>query len=174
METILLIDPSEEGLLLVVEDAPALGPVPLHASNLKVGVPGDKEEVVIDHLLPHGLIYPCQGEVGAGKINLKISKSLHPKPLILSDPWRKSKSIDRATNSDTGGLNIHVAGVLGAGGDAVVLLDRQCWLSNWTAQAIALLRVNPEVLISFLRSLFQGAPSRTWRQEASLTWYQEI
>ena len=43
MEMILsfLIDPGEEGLLLVVEDAPALRPVPLHANNLKVGVPGD-------------------------------------------------------------------------------------------------------------------------------------
>merc|ERR1719318_2360066 len=46
-ELVLFIDPGEEGLLLIVEDAPSLGPVPLHASNLEVGVPGHKEEVVI-------------------------------------------------------------------------------------------------------------------------------
>ena len=32
---VLLIDPQEEGLGLVVEDASALGPVTLHTSNLK-------------------------------------------------------------------------------------------------------------------------------------------
>ena len=35
-QLILLVDPGEEGLLLVVVDAPALGPVPLHASGNQV------------------------------------------------------------------------------------------------------------------------------------------
>ena len=43
MEMILLIYPGEEGLLLVVEEAPALRPVPLHGSNLEVGIPGYEE-----------------------------------------------------------------------------------------------------------------------------------
>ena len=35
-QLILLVHPHEEGLLLVVVDAPALGPVPLHASGNQV------------------------------------------------------------------------------------------------------------------------------------------
>ena len=42
-ELVLLIYPGEEGLLLVVEEAPALRPVPLHGSNLEVGIPGYEE-----------------------------------------------------------------------------------------------------------------------------------
>ena len=35
-QLVLLVHPHEEGLLLVVVDAPALGPVPLHASGNQV------------------------------------------------------------------------------------------------------------------------------------------
>ena len=50
-ELVLLIDPSEESLLLIVVDPPALRPVPLHTSNSEVSVSRDKEEVVINKLL---------------------------------------------------------------------------------------------------------------------------
>ena len=40
-ELVLLVDPGEEGLLLVVEDAPPLRPVPLHTRHLQVLDEGD-------------------------------------------------------------------------------------------------------------------------------------
>merc|ERR1719402_2009374 len=50
-ELILLVDPDEEGLLPVVEDATTLRPVALHTSHLQVPVSGDEEEVVVNQLL---------------------------------------------------------------------------------------------------------------------------
>ena len=52
-QLVLLVHPHEEGLLLVVVDAPALGPVSLHAGGDQVLVPGNKEEVIVDQLLPY-------------------------------------------------------------------------------------------------------------------------
>jgi hypothetical protein len=51
-ELVLLVDPGQEGLLLVVEDAAALGPVPLHPARLQVLVARDEKKVVVDQLLP--------------------------------------------------------------------------------------------------------------------------
>merc|ERR1711934_138834 len=46
-QLVLLIHPHEEGLLLVVVDAPALRPVSLHTSSDQILVPGDEKEVII-------------------------------------------------------------------------------------------------------------------------------
>ena len=131
----------KEGLLLVVEDASALGPVPLHAGGLEVLVAGDEQEVVIHQLLSDGLLHPGEGEILAGEITLELGKgglheSLHLDPLLLGDAGAQAESLDAATHADPGGLDghvivdvaadlgrVHVTGVGGVGGDAVVLLD---------------------------------------------------
>ena len=55
-ELILLVDPGEEGLVLVVEDAATLGPVSLHPGSLEVLVSGHEEEMIIHQLLPDSLV----------------------------------------------------------------------------------------------------------------------
>ena len=67
-ELILLIDPDQEGLGFVVEDAAALGPVTLHAGYLQVGVSRHKEEMVIDQLLADLLIHAGQRVVVARQV----------------------------------------------------------------------------------------------------------
>jgi hypothetical protein len=67
-ELILLVDPDEEGLLGVVEDTSALGPVALHAGNGQVAVTGHKQEVVVHKLLADLLVHAGQGIVVAGKV----------------------------------------------------------------------------------------------------------
>ena len=50
-ELILLVDPDQEALGGVVEDATALGPFPLHTGGDQVLVSGNKEEMIIHKLL---------------------------------------------------------------------------------------------------------------------------
>ena len=67
-ELILLVDPDQEGLVSVVEDAAALGPVALHAGNLQVGIAGHEEEVVVDELLADLLVHSGQSVVVATQV----------------------------------------------------------------------------------------------------------
>merc|ERR1719367_1689290 len=138
---ILLVDPHKEGLGVIVEDSTALGPVTLHTSNSQVTVSGDEEEVVIHKLLPDGLVHAGEGVVGASQVTSQVLQGggeglLEVNSLLLGDSGRQAESINIATNTDTGGvdghisanvaldlLSVHVGGVLGIGGDAVVLLD---------------------------------------------------
>ena len=141
-ELVLLIDPGQEGLVLVVEDSATLGPVALHASDLQVGVARNKEEVVIDQLLADFFIHSSQGEVGAGKVSREVAKGLlhqifHSHPLLLGDSGGQTKAVNGTTDPDPagvhrgGGINValdfvhvHVTGVDGIGGDTMVLLDQ--------------------------------------------------
>ena len=138
---VLLVDPHEEGLGVIVEDATALGPVTLHTSNSQVAVSGDEEEVVIHKLLPDGLVHASEGVVGASEVTSQVLQGrgeglLEVNSLLLGDSRRQTESINIATNTDTSGvdgdisanialdlLSVHVGGVLGISGDAVVLLD---------------------------------------------------
>lgn len=140
-ELILLIDPQKEGLGGIVEDSTALGPVTLHAGNGEVGISGNEEEMIINKLLTNFLIHASEGIVFSSKISGKSGKSnlhevLNSNTLFLGDSGGKSESINGATDTDTGGVDghigvdvsgdlgdIHVRGVLGVGGDAMVLLD---------------------------------------------------
>merc|ERR1711962_176814 len=141
-ELILLVDPGEEGLVLVVEDAATLGPVALHAGDLQVGVARDKEEVVVNQLLPHLLVHASERVVGASKVALQVGESLlhevlNSNPLLLGDSRGKAKSVDGTTNPDPAGVHrgggvdvaldlvdVHVAGVGRVSADAMVLLDQ--------------------------------------------------
>ena len=141
-QLVLLVDPGEEGLVLVVEDATTLGPVALHAGDLQVGVARDKEEVVVDQLLPHLLVHASERVVGASKVALQVGESLlhevlNSNPLLLGDSRGKTKSVDGTTNPDPAGVHrgggvdvaldlvdVHVAGVGRVSADAMVLLDQ--------------------------------------------------
>lgn len=106
-ELILLIDPDKEGLVGVVEDATALGPVALHTGNLQVGVARHEEEVVIDELLPDGLIHASEGIVVAGEVTLeagegRLDKVLNTDTLLLGDSGGETESLDGTTNTDAG------------------------------------------------------------------------
>ena len=141
-ELVLFIDPGQESLVLVVEDATTLGPVTLHAGDLQVRVSGHKEKVVIDQLLPDLLTHACKGEVGAGQISLEVGKSLlhkvlHINPLLLGDARGETKAVNVPADPDPGRVDwgggvdgaldlagVHVAGVGGVCGNAMVLLDQ--------------------------------------------------
>merc|ERR1719431_2554627 len=142
-ELILLVDPDEEGLLCVVEDATTLRPVTLHTSNGQVPVSRDKEEVVVDQLLADLLVHASQrvvvsGKVGGEGLNCVRHQLLNSKTLVLGDSGRQTESIDGATNANSAGMDrdirvdvalnladIHVRGVLGGWADSVVLLDER-------------------------------------------------
>jgi len=138
---ILLVDPDQEGLGIIVEDSTALRPVTLHTSNSQVSVSADEEEVVINELLSDSLIHTSEWVVLASKISIESLKGrghhlLNVNSLLLGDSGGETESINITSNTDTGrvdwhsGLNVannflwvHVRGVLGISGDSVVVLD---------------------------------------------------
>merc|ERR1712114_49156 len=109
-ELIFLIDPDKEGLLVIVEDTATLGPISLHASNSQVSVSGHKEEVVINQLLADGLFHSSEWVILSSKFSSEGLHSirhqlLNSNTLLLGDSRRKAKSINGATNTDSGGVN---------------------------------------------------------------------
>jgi len=142
-ELILLVDPDKEGLGVVVEDATALGPVALHTGNLKIPVSGHEEEVVVDELLADGLVHSGEGVVLAGQVAAQLGQGaahqlLDVNALLLGDAGGQTEAVNVAADPDAGGVDghlgvdvavdlagVHVAGVLGVSGDAVVLLDQR-------------------------------------------------
>jgi len=138
---ILFIDPDEESLGGVVVDATTLRPVALHTCDLKVGVTGHEEEVVINELLADGLLHASQRVVVAGQVAGELAEGalhevLNADTLVLGDARRQTETVNAAANTDPDGLDwdfgvdvaldlldVHVGGVDGIGGDTVVLLD---------------------------------------------------
>jgi len=106
-ELILLVDPGEEGLGGIVEDASALRPVTLHASSDQVFVTRDKEEVVINQLLSVFLGHAQKRVVFAGQLTRQLAKctlheGLNCQSLLLGDSRRQTESINTASNTDPG------------------------------------------------------------------------
>jgi len=138
---ILLIDPDQEGLSLVVEDATALGPVTLHTSNLQVGVTRHEEEVVIDKLLADLLVHASEWVVGTSQVTLEPLQGsgdqlLNTNTLLLGDSGGQTESLDGAADTDPDGVDgdlgvdvavdlagVHVGNVLEVSGESVVLAD---------------------------------------------------
>jgi len=138
---VLLIDPEKEGLGVIVEDSTTLGPVTLHTSNSQVTVSRDEEEMVINQLLADSLVHASERIVLASEVASQLGQSgghhlLDVDSLLLGDSGRETESINVTSNTNTGGvdrdsrldvadnlLGVHVGGVLGVGGDAVVVLD---------------------------------------------------
>merc|ERR1719210_3130497 len=140
-ELVLLVDPDEESLVLVVEDATTLRPVTLHAGNSQVPVSGDKEEVVVNELLADLLVHASQRVVVSGKVrgeflDCVLHQVLNSKTLVLGDSRGKAKTINGTANTDSARVDrdilidvslnltdIHVRGVLGRWADPVVLTN---------------------------------------------------
>jgi len=140
-ELILLVDPDQEGLVSVVEDTTALGPVALHTSDLQVGVTRHEEEMVIDELLADLLVHAGQGVVGTSQVTRQfgegvLHESLNIDTLLLGDAGGKTESLDAATDADPAGVDgdislniasdlggVHVGGVLEVGSKTMVLAD---------------------------------------------------
>jgi len=138
---VLLIDPEKEGLGVIVEDSTTLGPVTLHTSDSQVTVSGNEEEVVIDQLLADSLVHASKRIVLASEVTGQLGQSrghhlLDVNSLLLGDSGRETESINITSDTNTGGvdgdsgldvaddlLGVHVGGVLGIGGDTVVVLD---------------------------------------------------
>ena len=101
----------------------------------------DEEEMVINKLLTDSLVHASEWVVLASKISFQLGQSighhlLNVDSLLLGDSGGKTESINITSNTDTGGvdwdsgldvannlLGVHVRGVLGISGDAVVVLD---------------------------------------------------
>ena len=97
--------------------------------------------MVVNELLAHLLVHPSQRVVGAGKVPGQLGQgvlhqALNCQPLLLCDARGETEAVNGATDPDAGGvdwhslvhvaldlLGVHVGGVLGGGGDAMVLLD---------------------------------------------------
>jgi len=140
-ELIFFIDPDEESLGSIVEDASALRPVSLHTSNSEVSVSRDKEEVVVDKLLSDLLVHSSQRIVLSSEVSSEGSSGtlhqlLNTNTLLLGDSRREAKAIDGTSDTDPGRVNwnirgnvainlgsIHVRSVLGVRRDSMVLLD---------------------------------------------------
>merc|ERR1719356_1046486 len=138
---VLLVDPEKEGLGVIVEDSTTLGPVTLHTSDSQVTVSGNEEEVVIDQLLADGLVHASKRIVLASEVTSQLGQSgghhlLDVNSLLLGDSGGETESINITSDTNTGRVDwdsrldvaddlfgVHVGGVLGIGGDTVVVLD---------------------------------------------------
>merc|ERR1719319_250087 len=173
-ELILLVDPDEEGLLSVVEDATALGPVALHAGNSQVPVSRHKQEMVVNKLLANLLVHSSQGVVLSSKVSREGLDSvghqlLNSNTLILGDSGRQTKSINGATNTDPARVNgdirrnisldlanIHVRCVPSRGADSMVLLDQGVEHRGEVLVRIPVTSVDTTVLVVKLNSASNG------------------
>merc|ERR1712012_297745 len=104
-ELVLFVHPDQESLVLVVEDTTTLRPVSLHASNSKVPVARDEEEVVVNELLTDLLIHSGQRVVVTSKVRGEVLDSvdhqlLDSNTLLLGDSGGKTEAIDGTANTD--------------------------------------------------------------------------
>jgi len=173
-QLILFIDPDEESLGGVVEDTSALRPVSLHTSNSEVSVSRDEEEMIINKLLPDLLVHSSQRIVLSGKVSSEGGSStlhqlLNSKTLILGNSRRKTKSINRTSNTDSRRVNrnirsnvaldlgsVHVRCVLRVGRDSVVLLDDGIEDGGKVLVGVPVTSIDSTVLVIKLNSTSNG------------------
>lgn len=87
---VFFVDPDERSLLRVVENAAAVGPIPVAASSLEVLVSLLEEEVVLDHLLLHLHRHAGERVVVPGQVTREGAEGLNYllldlAPLLLAD-----------------------------------------------------------------------------------------
>jgi len=171
---ILLIDPDQEGLSLVVEDATALGPVTLHTSNLQVGVTRHEEEVVIDKLLADLLVHASEWVVGTSQVTLEPLQGsgdqlLNTNTLLLGDSGGQTESLDGAADTDPDGVDgdlrvdvavdlggVHVGNVLEVSWEAVVLADERVEDISEVDVGVLVTSIDTAVLVVELNSAGNG------------------
>jgi len=107
-QVILLVDPDQEGLGVVVPDATTVGPVAGHAGAGKEGRDWlVEEEVVVDELILLGISHLGQGVVLALEFTLKTSESidgnlLNSATLTTGAVGWERDVLDGASGTDTG------------------------------------------------------------------------
>ena len=109
-ELILLIDPDKESLGIIVEDAPAFGPVAVETTGIKEAVTLLEEEVVSNQLLLLSFSHGSKRIECSGKLTLEGIASLNDLLLnsiaLLAGNSRTKREVSQvATNSDTSRLD---------------------------------------------------------------------
>jgi len=173
-ELVLLVDPDEESLFLVVEDTTALRPVALHASNSQVPVSRNEQEVIINKLLPDLLVHASKGVVVTSQVSGEVLDScfhqvLNTNTLVPGDTGRQTKAINGTANTDPAGVDgsisdnialdlagVHVGGVLGRGADSMVLLDEGVENGGKVLVGVPVSGVDATVLVVKLNSAGNG------------------
>ena len=158
-ELILLVDPDQEGLGLVVEDAAALGPVALHASNLQVGVAGHEEEVVVNELLAGLLVHAGQRVVATSEVAGQLAEgilheSLNVNALLLGDAGGEAESLDGAADTDPKIKNQDQAFM-----ESRSLLIISAYLAEWTGTSELML---PVILEESMSEVCLKSAGRPW------------
>merc|ERR1719397_2496975 len=173
-ELILLVDPDEESLFVVVEDATTLRPVTLHAGNGQVPVSGDEEEMVVNKLLADLLVHASQRVVFSGKVSREalhcvLHQVFNSDTLVLGDSGGKAKAINGTANTDSARVDrdilidvalnladIHVRGVLGRWADSVVLADQRVKDGGKVLVGVPVSGVDTAVLVVELNGASNG------------------
>ena len=109
-ELILLVDPDEEGLGIVMEDTTSLGPLTLETTALKILVTTLEEEVVGDELLAVSVAHVAKGEVLALELTSELREGRDDLGLDLTALFSSASSSERIVskvtgNSDSGGVD---------------------------------------------------------------------
>merc|ERR1719476_62873 len=173
-ELVLFVHPDQESLVLVVEDTTTLRPVTLHASNGKVPVARDEEEVVVNELLTDLLIHSGQRVVVTSKVRGEVLDSidhqlLGSNTLLLGDSGGKTKAVNRTANADSARVNgsirdnitlnlagIHIGSVLGRGADSVVFADEGVEDGSKVLVRVPVTSVDAAVLVVELNGASDG------------------
>ena len=106
-EFIFFIHPDEEGLVRIVEDSTAFGPVSVQTASIKEPITLFKEEVVSNKLLLCSLIHSFKGVECAsqvtGEVIASINDMLHDLvALIISDTGAKREVSEVPADADPG------------------------------------------------------------------------
>jgi len=141
---VFFVDPDEESLFVVVEDASALWPVAVETACLKESVALLEQEVVSDELVALGISHRAERVEGTLELSVEgvaclDNLLLDGVPLLASDGWAKRELSQVAADSNASRFDhscvlggegwalkfseIHVADMLGSLGVPMVLLD---------------------------------------------------
>jgi len=155
-ELILLVNPDEESLVVVMEDSTGLWPLTLKSAGLEILVSSLEKEVILDELLLVRLAHAGEGVVSSLEFAIEGRKSsdnltLNLSSLLGGDSGSEWVVGQVTGNSDSGGVDhtvliswevwavelseVHVADVLVGLGVTVVLLDDL--VEKWSESVIS-------------------------------------
>ncbi len=103
---VLFVDPNKEGLLVVVEDASAFGPVTVESASLEETITLFEEEVVRDELVSLRVTQGTQRVEGSSKLPSEAAASLNDfllngVPLLFRNPWPKRELSQVSADSNS-------------------------------------------------------------------------